>query len=42
MNDDMFNELLESVREGGSILRGETKPSRAFTIDAPLMRPIGA
>ncbi len=40
MNDDMFNELLGSVREGGSILRGETKPSRTFTIDAPNVQQI--
>ncbi|HEX8903855.1 MAG TPA: helix-turn-helix domain-containing protein [Longimicrobiaceae bacterium] len=30
MDDDRFNELLESVRQGGSILRGQAQPSRAF------------
>lgn len=30
MRDDLFNELLESVREGGAILRGEKEASRAF------------
>jgi putative transcriptional regulator len=30
MNEEMFNELLESVRQGGAILRGEAEPSRAF------------
>ena len=40
MKDEMFNELLESVREGGAILRGETKPSRHFTIDAPNVQRI--
>ena len=35
MNDKTFNELLDSVREGGAILRGEIEPSRAFTIDEP-------
>lgn len=33
MNDELFNELLESVREGGAILRGERAPSRSFTIE---------
>jgi putative transcriptional regulator len=35
MNDDLFQELLESVREGGAILRGEAEPSREFTISDP-------
>ena len=35
MKDDLFNELVESVREGGKILRGKAKPSRKFTIVAP-------
>lgn len=30
MKDDLFNELLESVRQGGAILRGEAEPSRTF------------
>jgi putative transcriptional regulator len=30
MKDDLFDELLQSVREGGAILRGETPASRAF------------
>lgn len=33
MREELFNELLESVREGGSILRGEKMPSRTFTIE---------
>ncbi len=32
MKDDLFNELLESVRQGGEILRGETEPSRNFDL----------
>jgi hypothetical protein len=28
MNDELFNELMESVREGGAILRGEIAPGR--------------
>ena len=34
MNGKMFNELLESVREGGAILRGEKKASQRLTIGA--------
>ncbi len=34
MNDDLFAELVESVREGGAILRGEKAPARQFEIDA--------
>ncbi|MCG8604557.1 helix-turn-helix domain-containing protein [bacterium] len=30
MKEDLFNELLESVKEGGAILRGEMKPNREF------------
>ncbi len=33
MNDELFAELLESVREGGAIFRGEKEPSRAFVLD---------
>jgi putative transcriptional regulator len=33
MNDDLFAELMESVREGGRILRGEIAPSRTFVMD---------
>ena len=33
MNDELFNELVESVRQGGAILRGKARPSRAFEID---------
>ena len=35
MNDKTFDELLESVRQGGAILRGEKKASRTFSIDDP-------
>jgi putative transcriptional regulator len=34
MKKKLFDELLESVREGGAILRGEKKPSREFVMDA--------
>jgi|GEM_PF-3192960 len=35
MNDELFDELLESVQEGGAILRGEKAPSRRFEFAAP-------
>ena len=42
MRDEMFKELVESIREGGSILRGEEKPSRVFIVDAPDVKSIRA
>lgn len=30
MNDEMFDELLASVKQGGAILKGELPPSRRF------------
>lgn len=30
MNDEMFDQLLESVRQGGAILRGEAEAGRTF------------
>jgi putative transcriptional regulator len=42
MNDKLFNKLLESVREGGSILRGEKTPSRTFTVEGPDVQQIRA
>ncbi len=30
MNDELFEELVASVREGGAIMRGEVAPSRRF------------
>jgi putative transcriptional regulator len=30
MKDELFNELLESVRQGGAIMRGEAPASRTF------------
>ncbi|MFN7934534.1 MAG: NadS family protein [Bryobacteraceae bacterium] len=35
-----FEELLESVREGGAILRGERKPSRSFVAQGSGVRSI--
>lgn len=33
MDENLFNELLASVQEAGSILRDEQQPSRSFYID---------
>ena len=35
MNDELFNELVASVREGGAILRNEMDASRTFVVDEP-------
>ncbi len=35
MNKELFGELVESVCEGGEILRGERKPSRIFQYSTP-------
>jgi len=40
MKDELFAELLASVREGGAILRGETAPSRTFSVDGPDIKHI--
>lgn len=40
MKDEMFKELLQSVREGGAILRGEREPSRRFHITATSVKLI--
>jgi len=40
MKAKMFEELLESVREGGAILRGQRKPSRQFKIQSSGIRAI--
>jgi putative transcriptional regulator len=36
MKDDLFNELLESVRQGGAILRETAQPSRSYRHDTVL------
>lgn len=33
MKDELFNELLESVKQGGAILRGERGASREFNFE---------
>ena len=40
MKEELFQELLQSIREGGAILRGEKAPSRAFTFEAPNVEAI--
>ena len=42
MKEELFNELVASVREGGAILRGETAPSRVFTVEGPDIQRIRA
>jgi putative transcriptional regulator len=40
MREELFEELLESIKQGGAILRGEMKPSRIFEFDQPDVRSI--
>ena len=40
MKKELFEELLESVRQGGAILRGERKPSRVFEFSEPDVRTV--
>jgi putative transcriptional regulator len=40
MKDELFNELVTSVREGGKILRGKAKPARKFVIETPDVKKI--
>lgn len=40
MKDDLFNELVESVREAGAYLRGEGTPSRVTFVGEPDPRAI--
>ena len=40
MKDELFNELVASVREGGKILRGKAKPSRSFVVETPNVKKI--
>ena len=35
MKEELFNELVASVREGGAILKGEQDASRAFSVEDP-------
>jgi putative transcriptional regulator len=42
MNEELFERLTASVREGGAILRGEAPPSRSFAIDGPSVKQLRA
>ena len=35
MRDELFADLLESVRQGGAVLRNQAQPSRSFKLDMP-------
>ncbi|MCC6681316.1 MAG: helix-turn-helix domain-containing protein [Phycisphaeraceae bacterium] len=40
MKDELFEELVASIREGGAILRGRKKPARVFVVDGPDVKQI--
>ncbi len=40
MKSDLFEEFLESVREGGEILREDRSPSRSFDFPEPDVRAL--
>ena len=40
MKDELFNELVASIREGGKILRGKATPSRKFVVEVPDVKKI--
>jgi putative transcriptional regulator len=42
MKEELFKELVASVREGGAILRGEVEPSRTFQMEGPDIKRIRA
>jgi putative transcriptional regulator len=35
MKENLFKELIESVKQGGAILRSEMQPSRSFNFEPP-------
>jgi len=35
MRDELFEELTESIKQGGKILRGKKKPKREFNFENP-------
>jgi hypothetical protein len=39
MRKELFDELMESIREGGAIMRGETKPARVTEIKTMKTKP---
>ena len=42
MKDELFEELVASVHEGGAILRGEVTPARKFIVAGPDVKRIRA
>ena len=40
MKDELFKELVKSVKQGGAILRGEKNPSRKFVVTSPDIKNI--
>jgi putative transcriptional regulator len=40
MNQELFDELLESVKEAGQIVEGKRQPSRTFVVEAIDVRDI--
>jgi len=40
MDAKLFEELLESIQEGGAVLRGEKVPSRSYIVEATGVRAI--
>ena len=42
MKDELFKELVASVREGGTILRGKSKPARSLKVTVPNIKRIRA
>ena len=42
MKDELFEELVASVREGGAILRGDVTPARKFIVAGPDVKRIRA
>lgn len=40
MKEELFEELLESIKQGGAILRGDMEPSRSFEFDPPDVQAI--
>jgi len=40
MKNELFEELLASIKEGGAISRGDIKPSRSFNFEEPDVQAI--
>ncbi len=40
MKNELFDELVESIREAGEIRQGQRSPSRAFVVDGPNVKQI--